>query len=132
FGIRCAIQNNDTVFLLRLRRRDETAPYVLQHALGLALQRIAPPAGSGGRDPDDVARLYRHHVRVAEIDLVIGSRIEQKLRWLPGVAALAAPGREERAVAVARGDHGVRRRNLELQSGAGSPTIASSAAGIRR
>src|SRR5579859_2844345 len=130
-GVHRAVSDHDAVLLLRLRGGDEAAPHVLEHPLGLALEGAAPAARTRRGDSDDVAGLHGHHVRVAEIDLVIATGVEEELRGFSRVAAAAAPGREVATVTVPRGDHRVGRGYLELECRPRAAAIAAGAAGVR-
>ena len=72
---------------------------IARHSIGVALERVPPPAAPGRLDPDDLARLHRDVVGQTREDTLVGAaRVDRHLERRAGLAALEAPALEDRTV----------------------------------
>src|SRR5207245_8575799 len=97
-----AVADDDTVIVGRRLDGDLALLHVEQHRLRIALEGRSPAAAAGRRHQDDVAGIERHHVGIAEIDRVVALAVAPEAGGGAWSAAVAAPRRKARAVAVAR------------------------------
>ena len=81
--------DDHAVIVGRLGGRQKLVAHVLQHRCRIALQGIAPAAGTGQHMAEDVALLHRHG-ELAGQRAVLTLRIEVVLRRCPRVAAIEA------------------------------------------